>query len=109
MQCAIAVPCREMAVIQDPQFHVQLSGFINDDIQIMPPPGSAEVRVRTAFQTDSMTACIMNDIHILPECLFILTTQPEKREHIPCCLSAEQFCNLLVHDGFPAPFLRCLR
>ena len=62
---AIGESGREMRIIQDPDFHIHLSGFIQNDIHVFPPLLSAEIRMRSGFDADGLAVTVMDDLHHL--------------------------------------------
>ena len=100
VQRAVAVTGREVAVVENPDLHVELPGFLQDDVQVVPPFRSAEVRVRAAFEAHGAAAGVMNDMHVFAQRLFILAAQPEKGKDRACRPSLQEVFNSSVHDAF---------
>ena len=100
VQCAVAVAGREVTVVENPDLHVELPGFLEDDIQVVPPFRPAEVRMRAALEAHGAAAGVMNDMHVFAQCLFILAAQPEKGKDRACRPSLQEIFDSLVHDAF---------
>ena len=71
-----------MLVVQDPDAHAALLGFIEDDIHIVPPARAAEVLVRSGLHADSTDTAIVNGLHFPAHDLFGFSAHPEERENM---------------------------
>ena len=87
LDSAVGISGWKVGIIKDPDFHVLLSCFIEDNIHILPPFLTAEVRMRSRFDADRLAAGIVYDLHHLSEHAFIFTMLPEERKDIVSAVS----------------------
>ena len=83
----------EMAVVQNPHLHPAVSGFLQNDVQVMPPPRSQKIGVRPALHTDGVQIGVVDDLHIEAKRRLILAMEPQKGKNASagnapgkCCL-----------------------
>ena len=68
--------CRKVAVVQDPDLHAPLPGFVQDHIHVLPPFRPAEIRMRPAFDADRPAACAVDRAHHAAQGFLILPVLP---------------------------------
>ena len=71
-----------MGIIEDPDLHVKLFRLVYNCVHILPPLRAAEIRMRTAFNTECADVGIMNHIHIFSQCFLVLAVLPEKGQNV---------------------------
>ena len=97
LQGVIGKASGKVAVIQNPDFHIPLPGLVQNHIHVLPPLRAAEIRMRTAFDTDGAAVCTVNRGHHLPKGGLILPMLPEKGEDMVFFLIHQQGLNGFVH------------
>ena len=100
----VAIPRREMAVIQDPDLHLSPSGFIQNNVHIMPPARPGKIGMRPALDAYSTDIGFINHLHIFPQHLLCFSMLPEERKDVIVCFSTQkllQFRILRIHCCSP--------
>ena len=87
----------EVAVVENPDLHVQLPGLVQNDVEIMPPAGSRKIRMRPGLEADRPDPGFMDHMHIVPECLLRLSVLPEKGKKIVAALPPQKFYKFSAH------------
>ena len=89
----ICVTGREMLVIEDPDPHISLFCFVQNDIHIVPPARAAEIFVRSCLHAHGADPAFGDPRDLLADDFFRLPAHPEKWEYI-----------VVVHDSPPLSF-----
>ncbi len=88
---SVCLPGRKMCIIQDPDFHPPFFSFIQNDIKIMPPACSSEIRMGTGFQTYCAYPAVVNFFNFCTKYFFALISQPEKWHDMIIAFSGKNF------------------
>ena len=104
LQGAVGEARREVAVVQDPDLHVPLLGLVQDHVHILPPFGTAEIRMRPAFHADRPAVYPVNGGHHFPQGGFRFPVLPEEGQNMVVLPVFQQGLNGSVHD---VSFLFC--
>ncbi len=94
----------EMFVVEDPDFHVPLFGFLQYNFHVRPPFGTAKILIRPGFHTESPAAAFPYFLNRLRQCLRVSFVLPEKRQQIIIGFSFSYLCQTLIHIGHPFDF-----
>ena len=79
---AVGVAGGKMLVIEDPDLHVSLFCFVQDDVHIVPPARSAEILVGPRLHAHGADPALGNFRDLLADHFFRLTAHPKKRKNI---------------------------
>ena len=90
---SVGKACGKMGIIQNPDLHSELFGFIQDGIHIGPPFRTAEIRMGPALHTEGADMGIVNHMDIFPEGLLILSMLPEEGKNMVLFLTHQNSLN----------------
>ena len=79
----------KMLIVEDPQLHVQLITFVQQDANVTPPCFTQKIRMGTTFRTNRSATRVIHSLHALSQRRFILALQPEKW-HQPRCIAGKR-------------------
>ena len=75
---SVGMSCGKFIVVQNPYLHTAFSGLIHDKIQVLPPAGPAEIRMRPRLQTDFPDSALLYFIQFLPDRHIVFALHPQK-------------------------------
>ena len=79
---SVAIPGREMRIIQQIELHAPGLTGTEQHIHFMPPARAEKVRVRPGFRTQGMTAGVQDLLNTALEGFVVFTVKPEEREQM---------------------------
>ena len=76
---------------------IRLLRLVQNDIHIIPPLFTAEIRVGPAFDAHRSAVRVMDHLHISVKRLLVFSVLPEKGQHMVFRLAGHQFLNSQPH------------